>query len=133
MSRRAALIVLDGLGVGTAHDTAAYGDLGSATLGNVVRAEPGGLRLPNLEALGLGQYADTFAENDITLEMFAELTDKDLKELGVTALGHRKKLLAEIAKRAQQPRAQAKPAAVIPAPAVQPGKSTTSATNRTLS
>lgn len=59
MSRRAALIVLDGLGVGTAHDTAAYGDLGSATLGNVVRAEAGGLRLPNLEALGLGACGDT--------------------------------------------------------------------------
>lgn len=58
MNRRAALIVLDGLGVGTAHDTEAYGDLGSATLGNVVRAAPG-LRLPNLEALGLGHCGDT--------------------------------------------------------------------------
>ena len=58
MSRRAALIVLDGLGVGTAHDTAAYGDLGSATLGNVVRSAPG-LRLPNLEAMGIGFCGDT--------------------------------------------------------------------------
>ena len=58
MSRRAALIVLDGLGVGTAHDTAAYGDLGSATLGNVVRSAPA-LRLPNLEAMGLGFCGDT--------------------------------------------------------------------------
>jgi phosphopentomutase len=56
--RRAALIVLDGLGVGTAHDTAAYGDEGSATLGNVMRAS-GGLRLPNLEALGLGHCGDS--------------------------------------------------------------------------
>lgn len=58
MTRRAALIVLDGLGVGTAHDTDRYGDLGSATLGNVVRATPG-LRLPNLEAMGLGACGDT--------------------------------------------------------------------------
>ena len=58
MSRRAALIVLDGLGVGTAHDTAAYGDTGSATLGNVMRASKG-LRLPNLEALGLGHCGDS--------------------------------------------------------------------------
>lgn len=58
MSRRAALIVLDGLGVGTAHDTAAYGDTGSATLGNVMRASKG-LRLPNLEALGLGLCGDS--------------------------------------------------------------------------
>ena len=36
-----ALIVLDGLGVGTAHDTAEWGDAGSATLGNVMRASPG--------------------------------------------------------------------------------------------
>ncbi|MGH7583328.1 MAG: phosphopentomutase, partial [Gemmatimonadales bacterium] len=58
MSRRAALIVLDGLGVGAAHDAAAYGDLGSATLGNVVRATPG-LGLPHLKALGLGHCGDT--------------------------------------------------------------------------
>ena len=58
MSRRAALIVLDGLGVGTAHDTEAYGDLGSATLGNVMRAA-GNLRLPNLEALGFGDCGDS--------------------------------------------------------------------------
>ena len=53
MSRRAAIIVLDGLGIGPAPDTDAYGDAGSNTLGNVARAV-GGLRLPNLEALGLG-------------------------------------------------------------------------------
>ncbi len=58
MNRRAALIVLDGLGVGTAHDSEVYGDLGSATLGNVMRATPG-LRLPNLEGLGLGHCGDS--------------------------------------------------------------------------
>ncbi len=58
MSRRAGLIVLDGLGVGTAHDSAAYGDTGSATLGNVVRATPG-LALPNLTALGFGYCGDS--------------------------------------------------------------------------
>ncbi len=51
--RRAAIIVLDGLGVGPAPDTAAYGDQGSDTLGNVSRAL-GGVRMPNFEALGLG-------------------------------------------------------------------------------
>lgn len=53
MTRRAAIIVLDGLGIGPAPDTDAYGDTGSNTLGNVARAV-GGLRLPELEALGLG-------------------------------------------------------------------------------
>ena len=51
--KRAAIIVLDGVGIGPAPDTAAYGDAGSDTLGNVARAV-GGLKLPNLERLGLG-------------------------------------------------------------------------------
>jgi phosphopentomutase len=58
VTRRAFLIVLDGLGAGEAHDAAAYGDRGSATLGNVMRANPG-LRLPHLESLGLGLCGDT--------------------------------------------------------------------------
>jgi phosphopentomutase len=53
VSRRAAIIVLDGLGIGPAADTDAYGDAGSNTLGNVARSV-GGLRVPELEALGLG-------------------------------------------------------------------------------
>lgn len=54
--RRAAIVVLDGVGAGPAPDTAAYGDAGSNTLGNVARAV-GGLDLPNLEAAGLGHIA----------------------------------------------------------------------------
>lgn len=53
MGRRAAIIVLDGLGIGPAHDTDAYGDAGSDTLGNVLRAGPP-RSLPALERLGLG-------------------------------------------------------------------------------
>jgi len=52
--RRAAIIVLDGIGIGPAHDTDLYGDGGSNTLGNVARLM-GGLDLPQLEALGLGR------------------------------------------------------------------------------
>ena len=55
--RRAAIIVLDGLGIGPAPDSAAWGDAGSDTLGNVLRAGPE-LPLPNLAALGLGRIAD---------------------------------------------------------------------------
>jgi phosphopentomutase len=51
--RRAALIVLDGMGIGYTPDQEAWGDAGSDTLGNVAR-EGGGLSLPNLERLGLG-------------------------------------------------------------------------------
>jgi len=54
VTKRAAIIVLDGLGIGPAPDTSAYGDAGSDTLGNVANAV-GGLKLPNLERLGLGK------------------------------------------------------------------------------
>ncbi|MCS7006638.1 MAG: phosphopentomutase [Thermoleophilia bacterium] len=50
---RACVIVLDAVGAGALPDAAEYGDDGSNTLGNVARAV-GGLDLPNLEALGLG-------------------------------------------------------------------------------
>jgi class 3 adenylate cyclase/tetratricopeptide (TPR) repeat protein len=50
-----------------------------------------------LEALGLGQYARVFAENDIDFMVLPQLNDADLKELGVTSLGHRKRLLSAIA------------------------------------
>src|ERR671937_1732475 len=50
---RACVIVLDAVGAGALPDADRYGDEGSDTLGNVARAV-GGLDLPNLEALGLG-------------------------------------------------------------------------------
>ena len=46
-----------------------------------------------LEKLGLGQYAQRFAENDINFAILPDLTDQDLKELGVASLGHRRQLL----------------------------------------
>jgi phosphopentomutase len=51
--KRAAIIVLDGLGIGWAPDQDVYGDAGSDTLGNMARAVAG-LKLPNLERWGLG-------------------------------------------------------------------------------
>lgn len=51
--KRAAIIILDGVGIGAAPDASAYGDIGSDTLGNVARAS-GGLSLPRLERFGLG-------------------------------------------------------------------------------
>ncbi|UFW85695.1 AAA family ATPase [Bradyrhizobium barranii] len=49
-----------------------------------------------LDTLGLGQYAQRFAENDIDPSVLRELTDNDLEKLGVS-LGHRKKMLRAIA------------------------------------
>ena len=50
-----------------------------------------------LKGLGLGQYAPAFAENDIDFAVLIQLTELDLKELGIGSLGHRKRLLAAIA------------------------------------
>src|SRR5215469_775477 len=50
-----------------------------------------------LEKLGLGQYAQRFAENDIDFDVLNDLTDQDLEKIGVTSLGHRRKLLRAIA------------------------------------
>ena len=57
MTTRAIILVLDGVGIGAAHDAAAYGDAGSNTLGHIADAV-GGLILPNLERLGLGRIAE---------------------------------------------------------------------------
>jgi phosphopentomutase len=54
---RACVIVLDAVGAGALPDAGDYGDEGSDTLGNVARAV-GGLDLPNLEALGLGNVEE---------------------------------------------------------------------------
>src|SRR5215831_4929768 len=50
-----------------------------------------------LEKLGLGQYAQGFAENDISFVVLPDLTDQDLEKIGVASLGHRRQLLRAIA------------------------------------
>ncbi|MGB8629526.1 MAG: adenylate/guanylate cyclase domain-containing protein, partial [Xanthobacteraceae bacterium] len=50
-----------------------------------------------LEKLGLGQYAQRFAENDIDFGILSDLTEQDLEKMGVTSIGHRRKLLRAIA------------------------------------
>ena len=50
-----------------------------------------------LRSLGLGKYEAAFRENEIDETVLPSLTAEDLKELGVAALGHRRKLLDAIA------------------------------------
>src|SRR5262249_53410482 len=50
-----------------------------------------------LRSLGLGKYEAVFRENEIDGSVLPNLTAEDLKELGVTALGNRRKLLDAIA------------------------------------
>ncbi|NTW27968.1 MAG: phosphopentomutase [Coriobacteriia bacterium] len=54
---RAIVLVLDSVGAGALPDADAYGDSGSNTLSNTARAV-GGLTLPNLEAMGLGNVTE---------------------------------------------------------------------------
>jgi class 3 adenylate cyclase len=51
-----------------------------------------------LRNLGLGQYEAAFRENGVNAEVLCHLTADDLKELGVTAVGHRRQLLIAIAR-----------------------------------
>jgi class 3 adenylate cyclase/predicted ATPase len=64
-----------------------------------------------LKKLGMSEYAQRFAENDIDVSVLRHLTDQDLKELGLS-LGHRRKMLAAIAEFAAAP--------AIPQPAAAP-------------
>src|SRR5580698_10154177 len=50
-----------------------------------------------LRSLGLGKYEAAFRENEIDETVLPSLTHETLKELGVTAVGHRLKLLDAIA------------------------------------
>jgi class 3 adenylate cyclase/tetratricopeptide (TPR) repeat protein len=49
-----------------------------------------------LNRLGLGQYSAVFEENAVEVHILPDLTDTDLKELGISALGHRKLILKSI-------------------------------------
>ena len=65
-----------------------------------------------LRRLGLEQYAPAFRDNDVDGEVLPELTAEDLISIGVTSIGHRRKLLAAIAALAAEPtRDLAQPAA----------------------
>src|SRR3954454_23054207 len=50
-----------------------------------------------LQGLGLERYEPLFRDNEIDWEVLPKLTSEDLKEIGVVAIGHRRKLLDAIA------------------------------------
>src|SRR5262252_5427613 len=50
-----------------------------------------------LQGLGLERYVSAFRDNEIDWEVLPKLTSEDLKEIGVVAIGHRRKLLDAIA------------------------------------
>ena len=57
-----------------------------------------------LKTLGMSEYAERFAENRIDFSVLPDLTDQDLKELGVV-LGDRRKMLRAIAELGSAPAA----------------------------
>ena len=67
-----------------------------------------------LRNLGLGQYEQAFRDNDIDAEVLPELTPDDLSGLGITSIGHRRKLLAAIAALRQEPAADGAPNLLVP-------------------
>ena len=70
-----------------------------------------------LRNLGLERYEAAFRENDVDAELLPNLTADDLKEIGITSLGHRRRLLEAIAAL----RLEGTPA-VDPRPAAQPDR-----------
>jgi hypothetical protein len=50
-----------------------------------------------LHGLGLQQYEPVFRDNDIDGAVLPSLTAEDLKDLGITSVGHRRRLLEAIA------------------------------------
>ena len=72
-----------------------------------------------LRSLGLGKYEAIFRENDIDETVLPSLTHETLKDLGVTSVGHRLKLLDAIAALRNDASVQTPPVAAAPArPAV---------------
>jgi class 3 adenylate cyclase len=49
-----------------------------------------------LTEISLDQYAHTFVDNDIDLDVLPDLTESDLEKLGVASMGHRKRLLRAV-------------------------------------
>ena len=77
-----------------------------------------------LRNLGLEQYEASFRENQIDVKILPKLTEEDLKELGVTLVGHRRKLFVAIGELTGSP--------VVPATVAKPGNADAIAERRQL-
>ena len=73
-----------------------------------------------LQNIGLGQYAQRFAENDISFVILPDLTDQDLEKIGVASLGHRRLLLRALTELTSREKEDLKPdVAAVPSAAPQ--------------
>jgi class 3 adenylate cyclase len=73
-----------------------------------------------LQKLGLGQYAQRFAENDISLIILPHLTDQDLEKIGVASVGHRRQLMLAIAELKDIQKGAAQPPSGAPVAPIAP-------------
>jgi class 3 adenylate cyclase len=73
-----------------------------------------------LRGLGLEQYTPAFRDNDVDSEVLPQLTADDLMSIGVTSVGHRRKLLAAIAALKTEPLTVAPSAAKATSDAISP-------------
>jgi class 3 adenylate cyclase len=78
-----------------------------------------------LRGLGLGQYEQAFRDNAVDAEVLRELTADDLKDLGVSLVGHRRKLLAAIAALRGGAASSIPSSRADPTPPVAPGPAST--------
>jgi len=81
------LIILDGVGIGELPDADVYGDKGSNTICNIAN-DLGGLDLPNLQKLGLGNIRDIKGISSVTnpLASFGKL--KEISKGKDSTTGH---------------------------------------------
>src|SRR5690349_21207694 len=90
-----------------------------------------------LQALGFEQYVAAFRANDVTVALLPRLTADDLKDLGITSVGHRRQLLDAIAALRPQPASTNPPDYGFPGapsgPGGQPGGPEATAERRPLS
>jgi hypothetical protein len=74
-----------------------------------------------LRGLGLEQYEGAFRENAIDAQVLRDLTAEDLRELGVSLIGHRRRLLKAIADLRAEAAGPAESPQTIGSSAAEPG------------
>ena len=85
MNARIVLIILDSLGVGSLPDAAAYNDSGAATLPHIY-AHRGGLKIPNLCSLGLGEIVPVGCAPESVSGAYGKMAEQSLNK--DTTSGH---------------------------------------------
>ncbi len=87
MGRKAVIVVLDGVGAGDGPDAAEFGDEGANTLGNTARAV-GGLELPYLHSLGLGNVVELVGTPPVTVPKASYGLMRERSAAKATLAGH---------------------------------------------